>query len=198
MSQRKEVIRVDAGISGRLAKQSRLRAQARNVKPVARGGWWIAGAGVLLLGCIAMALCALVVNVTSKNRAVTETQGGVPLKPVIQPAALEVTCSPVSNAGVALQPPASPQRLPAKRALAEPEREKGPTGKETHASLFGRLDVNRDGCVTSAEYGALARNKQKHRGQILALDKDKDGRITEKEFCGVKMAQLVKWLDVQD
>jgi Ca2+-binding EF-hand superfamily protein len=70
--------------------------------------------------------------------------------------------------------------------------------KETHASLFARLDANQDGIVTSAEYAALARNKQKHRGQILAMDKDKDGRITESEFRRIGVSQLKKWLSVQE
>jgi Ca2+-binding EF-hand superfamily protein len=69
--------------------------------------------------------------------------------------------------------------------------------KETHGSLFARLDANRDGYVSSAEYAALVRNKQKHRGQILALDKDRDGRITETELRGIGLSQLLKWLDVQ-
>lgn len=152
----------------------------------------------MLIGCISLALGILVVKEVSKSRAVIETQVSVPSKPVIQPVALEVTRSPVSNAGVAAQLPDSPPGLPVERALAKPERAKGPTSKETHASLFARLDANQDGIVTYAEYGALARSKQKHRGQILALDKDKDGRITDKELRRVGVNQLMKWLDVQD
>ncbi len=198
MSQRKEAIRIDAGMSGRLAKQARLRAQSKNARPAVKGWSSLVAAGVLLIGCVTLALGVACVKGLSKTGAVNEALTVEPSMPVTQPIALAVTLLQVSNAVVAVQASDSPHGLPVKRVLAEPERAKGPMGQETHASLFARLDANRDGFVSFAEYAALARNKQKHRGQILALDKDKDGRITDSEFRRVGAKQLMKWLDVQE
>lgn len=223
MSSRKEVIRIDAGLSNRLAKQPRMRAAIKSDKPLVRR--WPVVAGALLAGCVALALGVLGVREASKDCPELGARTREPEALVAQPVAPAVSCEPVSPTAVAAHAPDSPPVAPVSVGVAAPERAQGEIGKpaargarvagrdngnarrpmsnvqvaekETHGSLFARLDANRDGYVSSAEYAALVRNKQKHRGQILALDKDRDGRITETELRGIGLSQLLKWLDVQ-
>jgi hypothetical protein len=198
MSTRKEPIRIDAGSSSKWAKQSRLQTTSKNTNPAAKGRRLLVGTGILLIGCMTLALGVAFARGLSTNGAMSEALDVEPLMPMAQPVALAVTRSPVSNKVDAVQALGSSAGLPLQTERANSTRAKGAVSKDAHASLFACLDANRDGFVSYAEYGVLARNKQKHRGQILALDKDKDGRITEQEFRRVVANQLRKWLDVQE
>lgn len=180
------------------AQQATLRATSKNAKPAATGRRWLVGIGVLLVGCMALALGVAFNRGLSTNEAVSEALDLEPSIPVAQPVAPEVTRSPVSNKVVAVQALGSSEGLPLQTERAKPTRAKEAESKDAHASLFARLNADRDGFVSYAEYGALARNKEKHRGQILSLDADKDQRITEQEFRRVNANQLRKWLDVQE
>jgi hypothetical protein len=61
-------------------------------------------------------------------------------------------------------------------ASAEPEAGSGATAPAR--SLFDRLDRNRDGYLSSAELDS----EEARRGNWIAVDRDRDGRISRREF----------------
>jgi EF hand len=61
-------------------------------------------------------------------------------------------------------------------AGAEPEAGSGATAPAR--SLFDRLDRNRDGYLSSAELDS----EEARRGNWIAVDRDRDGRISRREF----------------
>ena len=51
-------------------------------------------------------------------------------------------------------------------------------------TLFARIDLNSDGAISCAEAKKAIRNRSLMKGELLRLDKNRDGRISRNEWQG--------------